>query len=409
MPTLIGPGRVGRVGHALSQGVPPYLGQVATRTLVPSSTATANKQFSTRRYMFARDDITSLQIVVPNWYVKTSVNGAETAQGGTLTVKAAIEYPEGTYTQVLFGGSASGSVSDGATIVSDAVVVTIPRGAKFFLRMYAVFANGVLFANGSNCVDTANGDFSRYAASGLADVTMGGTSPSTVDTANTFTAAAVIAMTRRPSVYLLGDSLCAGTGDSVSDTTGDNGILARSVGPYAAYINGGCPSDRGYWAAANFTNRAVLAGYCSHVICELGTNDFYAGSRTSSQVKTSIESLRSLVGSSKPFFVTSITPRTTSTDSWATTANQTVATGNTNRVTYNGLVRAGSIVGASGYFEIADVVESARDSGKWAVNGAANWYTADGTHGNNTAYQAVRDSGGINMALFRRGSYAAAA
>lgn len=381
--------------------LPSYLGQVATRTLVPSNTATLNKQFSTRRYMFARDNITSLQLVIPNWYVKTATTGAETAQGGTMTVTASIEYPAGVYTQVLFSGVPSSVIANGDTLVSDACSVSIPRGAKFFVRMFVQCETGVIFANGSQIVDTTNGDFSRYAASGLSDVTMGGTAPTTVDNANTFTAAAVIAYTRRQSIFLMGDSLTAGSGDSVSDTTGDNGILARSVGPSFAYINAGCPGDRAYWAAANYTKRAALASYCSHVVCALGTNDFYAGSKTSAQTKTAVESLKTMAAASKPFFVTTITPRTTSTDSWATTANQTAVAGNTNRVTYNGVVRAGSISGAAGFFEIADVVESARDSGLWKVNASASWYTADGTHGTNTAYQAVRDAGPINPVVLR--------
>jgi hypothetical protein len=109
-------------------------------------------------------------------------------------------------------------------------------------------------------------------------------------------------------------------------------------------------------------------------------------------------------------------PRTTSSDSFQTTANQTVVTGEAVRLLYNAWIRDGSPIDAtskaavatgttsnvlraggpghplaslnvsvapelaSGYVEVADVVESARDSGKWKVlNLAGTATTTSGT------------------------------
>jgi lysophospholipase L1-like esterase len=43
----------------------------------------------------------------------------------------------------------------------------------------------------------------------------------------------------------------------------------------------------------------------------------------------------------------------------------------------------------SGWFETADTVESARNSGKWKATGSASGYTADGVHPSQTGHAAM--------------------
>jgi hypothetical protein len=99
-----------------------------------------------------------------------------------------------------------------------------------------------------------------------------------------------------------------------------------------------------------------------------------------------------------------IGPRTTSTDGWRTTANQTIdATHNGVRVPYNNWLRDGAPINASTFaavavggsgvrigqaghpvaalFEFADIVESARDSGKWAPPGGRSFTVTTGANG----------------------------
>jgi len=111
-------------------------------------------------------------------------------------------------------------------------------------------------------------------------------------------------------------------------------------------------------------------------------------------------------------FQTTITPSTTSTDSFATLANQTAAlsfstAGNGTREQLNDWLRDGgpirdgvaAAIGApdairsshnahplSGVLEMADTVESSRNSGKWKVDGTALKWTGDGIHPSNYAY-----------------------
>ena len=89
-------------------------------------------------------------------------------------------------------------------------------------------------------------------------------------------------------------------------------------------------------------------------------------------------------------YQSTVTPFTSSSDGWASTANQTASAGSTERITFNDAVRAG-ISGLLGYFEVADQVESARNSQKWKVPG----YTTDGIHATNTGYLAIKTSGAV--------------
>jgi hypothetical protein len=87
-----------------------------------------------------------------------------------------------------------------------------------------------------------------------------------------------------------------------------------------------------------------------------------------------------------------VTPKSTSTDSWATTVNQTVAVhfgdSSSNRGVWNdSYVRTPSALGSNGFIDINPVVESGYVEGSagtetslWAVNATANWLTTDGTH-----------------------------
>jgi hypothetical protein len=59
--------------------------------------------------------------------------------------------------------------------------------------------------------------------------------------------------------------------------------------------------------------------------------------------------------------------------------NQTPAATEANRVSLNTWLRTVPSP-LTGVVEIADVFETARNSGLWKVNGTANYYTTDGIH-----------------------------
>jgi hypothetical protein len=359
--------------------------QLATRSRHPNNTATfgATNQVMSRSRHIARTTITRAAIVIPTWWVKHQ-DLAEHALGGTATVTAAFEY-NGTFTQITFGGSATGVLPDNTNNVSDMMSVSIPAGAAFFVRIFWQSAAGFLnnspaalgvasIYNGGR--DELNGERFKQAASGLTDQTMGGTitSTNTVGDAG-FCPAAIIGPSNTPAIFLLGDSRVEGALDFFNDASTDTGQLARSIGPYFPYINDGVHSQSTPNYIAQSTKQRELAQWCSHIVYELGINNFPA--RTPAQ---SVSDAQSILGmqylAGKPAFLCTLTPVTTSTDAFSTTANQTVSTKEAQRTAYNDLLRAGGIAGVSGFLEFADVAEITRNSGKWRVDTITSQFTA---------------------------------
>lgn len=157
--------------------------------------------------------------------------------------------------------------------------------------------------------------------------------------------------------------------------------------------------------------RYPLAAAATDVICEHGVNDgLNSGATTFAGLAGALlglwGQLVALAAAPRIWQCTLPPSYNTSTDAWVTTVNQTAPPGNTARVQVNDWIRAGApLVGAApvaagtagstpsplltGYFDAADAMESARNTGLWKVNGAANYYTADGTHPSIAAHAAA--------------------
>jgi hypothetical protein len=383
--------------------LPQYLGQVATRSVLLNAVNTTQKQLMSRRWHFARDNITSLQVVIPNYFVDTipanggTGSGNETGSGGIATVTASVEYPVGTFTQIKFSGTASGTIASGSQRVSDATTVSIPNGAKFYIRVFYTNSTAIVFGEmtTNNYEDVSGGDATTFAPSGLSDQTIGGT---VVDTNTSgiiyWSVSAIIAQTTHPAIGLFGDSRVIGATD-LPDASGDMGELARSIGPTRAYINGGINTDRAMWIAVSGTNRAALFAYCSHLVTEYGFNDLNLGARTAAQIQANLATIWSAFPG-KPKFHVTYDPGTTSTDAWATTGNQTTLTHDAVRLAMNAWTR-GRPSPLNGYFDIASLTESGLNSGKWGAPG----FTTDGIHPSNSEYVSIGSSGLINPSVFR--------
>lgn len=371
-----------------------YIGPVATGTMVLHAYTTANKQMMSRTLHKARDSISYLQVGFPNWYVDSS---SEVNPGQTATITASIEYPAGIFTRLTFSGSVTGNITDGATLISDNRLVNIPDGAEFWVRAFYTGSAGVTYT-------TAAGDFSHqcaFAVSGLVDMTMGGTIPDAVGGA-TYLPCLIIGKTRKPSVALLGDSRMWGVATDTQDITTHIGTTMRSLGPYYAMHNIARSGEMANQFIASHAKRLPIAQYASHAVVAYGINDIRTGIRTAAQVKADTETIIGYFPGKK-VFVNTLEPNTTSTDGWVTGGNQTVGTYESVRVAYNNMVRAG-LVGAAGYFDIADAVEYGRNSGMWlpallAPGGTA--ITGDGLHCNQNGYWLIRDKGVINPDAFK--------
>lgn len=294
----------------MSGGATPYLGQVATGTAFPdTSSSTVNKNTMSRSAHVARDNITSVQVGFANWLVGGT--GAEQNPGGTAELTASIEYPSGTFTQLLFGGTPTANLANGATIFSDAASVAIPNGSSFWVRIWFLGSAEGLFKAFRN---TAAGDAMAFAASGLVDQTLSGT---VVDGGfnGIYRPIAIIAQTKKPSIFIAGDSRPNGANDTYSGSSTFIGDIARSIGPSFAYINGGTNNAQlANWLGGGAANRLSLVQYCSHVINELGINDFNSGGKSAAQMESQQASFRALLGG-KPLYLMTLEPFSSSTDS----------------------------------------------------------------------------------------------
>jgi hypothetical protein len=367
----------------------PYVGYVATRGYIAVGDNTSDKSLMSRTFHYARTNITSLQLVLPNWWINGS-GASEELMSKSATTTASIEYPAGTFTQVTFGGSATGTIPAGGTLVSDPVSVSIPNGAEFWVRVFLESQAGIVYSGQG---DANFGDAMTASTSIVADQTMGGAVASTTGS-SVYMPAAIIGTTTQPSVFIVGDSRVYGNDDPSDDASGDVGEVARAVGPNFAYVNAGASGLRTDFLV-NFlkgdqpsdANMYKLASYASDIINQTGIVDVILGS-TTAQIEGNLRTLWSSFPSGIPVYQTTMPPWTTSTDGWTTLANQTPNSDDAARIATNDYIRT-TPSPLAGYFEVANVVESSQDSGLWKVPS----YTTDGVHETTAANIDIENSG----------------
>jgi hypothetical protein len=293
-------------------------------------------------------------------------------------MQASIEYPVGTFTQLKWSGSTTGTILPGANLLSDAATVSIPTGATFYVRAWFSAATVSIPNSVGVMKDVANGEAMNYGATAT-NLVLGGTI--TDNSPNNIYPVAIIGLSSTPAICIFGDSIALGTGDSIANTR-DVGYLARSVGGSYGYINAAVGGDAATYFVTSHAKRLALEQYCTHAISEYGVNDLnvYAESLTTTQTALSAIWAASTI----PIWQTTITPVSASTDSWTSFNNQTPSTSEPSRESLNTWIR--SVPPAlAGYFEAADQVEFYEASGHWltTLNGYA--ITADGLNPGATA------------------------
>lgn len=334
-------------------------------------------------------DCTELRVVLPFGWVSTATTGAADAvMANSTPTKVALQVGSTTY-PVTFGGNRTPTCDVGGRLISDPIGGVWAKGTQVITRILNTNIAGTQYPVtkppvGPGAVITGINRWSKNTDS--VDSTAAGTS-GTIDTA---WGASLLGRPLSAAPFSLG-----AIGDSITDGTGDTGGTGYSW--FTRATNATVPSFRfakaGMYAqgvaAAAFYSLPMMAG-CTHAVVMLGVNDLIGG-RTSAQVIADLTLIyRALAGSGvKPIGAT-ITPRTSSTDSWATTGGQTPnGTGftggaNSERAKVNAWIRAGGGGLLKGYVDTADAAESARDSGLWKAG-----YTSEGLHPNATGHAAM--------------------
>lgn len=380
----------------------PYMGLVGCRGKVPDKT-TGNYTGMFRRAEFARDAMTSFQLIYGGYWVDESV-ATDTATGEVAVVDrliaVSIEYPEGVYTRVTFGGANSVTIPSGAAaVISDAVTsLSIPKGAAFWVNTFQnAGAGNTIPVHDSISQFTAMGDRTSLGTGTVTDQTMTTWAQGGAEYRG-YGPLAIIGMTSLPSIVLAGDSLVVGNNSGIN-TNPFTGLLAPALGPLFGMTNLARGSERlTNFVAGSMARRSQLFQYASHVALEYGINDLYSGGKTGVQVDTLRQQAKAAYPAVKAWLETTITPKIpTSSDSWATLSGQTVDAQLAERTIANNLIRAR----ASVYFEIADATESARASGKHKASPMTpGAIVADGTHFNDAGYALAKTA--VNGAVVRR-------
>lgn len=363
-----------------------YTGQVATGCFfADGATDGVAEEFNSRSAHYARDDIGSLQVAFANFYGEH-----ESAPGASMAVQAAVEYPVGTVSRITFAGGNTQTTADGAMgAISDAVAVTIPRGALFYIRAYLVNASGVPYIFYNEAHPFSQAEFGAVGA--LTNKVMSGS----ITPVSGFVVppALIVARTTRPSFAIFADSIGFGVGDSFDDLSGEKGLrraFAAHYGYTASAISG---VTLGVFVSGSNSakRRAAISPYVTHVVQQMATNDL-GTSGTAADLLTSLTTFLGLSGvSGKKVLQVTAVPRSTSIDGWITTANQTTVN-NTERIAFNRRVRAG-VAGLAGYFDACRAFEDVRDAGKWRID--LGGLTADGIHPAAAMYRAVLEERGV--------------
>jgi len=282
------------------------------------------------------------------------------------------------------GAAADGSkqVNPGDWVEGLPVGVTIASGGSWFWRVHVTVASaGQNFPLGKLIV-SANGEATNRGV-GSANLANGtGTTSLTITTGSMF-----------GPVCTLGDAdsatlpIILATGDS-NTNRGDGGStitwateLARllnlpiiNIARYGEQLQNVTTSPGVY-----VLRRQALIPDATHAGCLYGTNDRRSGARTAAQTQTDLLAyFNTLARQGLKVIACTQPPETTSSDAWATTANQTVTATEAVRTATNTYVRT-KPAPVYAVWDIADLLETARNSGIWALVSAAA-ATGDGLH-----------------------------
>ena len=375
-------------GIALNRGIAmprvsrykPLPGVIATRTYMPDGISDGIQTSGTYRWQHSsplNSRISNIQLVFINWY-QNATNEVDGAQN--ITVKAALDDNSAVY-PVYFKGARSVVIEPGGMAISDPMGVDIAAATLFYTRTFVsvggagqtwplTAAGGTLSGfNEGNTAGAPGTDLTNVGSGAVTTVTAGGYGP-----------VAILGNQENllPSLALIGDSITRGT-NTVRDSVGNQGYPAMWA---QNKVNGYLNLGKGSWRC-NYDGilerrrrRLGLLQACNitHALLQSGINDVTNG-RSNAQIQADMLAIaNALVGIGVKPYIATITPSSTSTDGWVTVVNQTTHANNAVRVANNNWRRT-LPAPFKGLVEVADLAESARDSGLWKAS-----YTGDGLH-----------------------------
>ena len=356
--------------------------------------------------------IPGIVIGQPNWGI-ASTQGVKNPGNSLIIVSAAIEIG-GQSQPILFSGSRTATMADGANLLSDELLAaafglgSFARGTTGWVRIqYRVNAGQNVVQTGSPKgtgsqslkFDSTKVSFtSGVDGTGAFAYTMingGVVNTDLVSNGSNMPAPMIFGRHTDPAPGIWGDSKSAGTGDTPTawGTAGMNRLLHSDITQASTArsgINFGCPSGNAidcltpvgsaslsqltYWY--QFVTTCAIVGY--------GTNNPFSGTTPFTNLYAQIRANSTIT----KIIQRSMTPRTSSTDAWATTTNQTPATGSgwgvggqIQSLEASLLALTNSDTNLS-YYQSLGERQATSGAGYWifACDGAAGYSTTDGLH-----------------------------
>lgn len=379
------------------RGVPVSDESISTADFTARTTSGTHR--SPHHINVASTDLTFVWINWRNNATNASPNYADADGAAACVIRSSAEI-RGQIYRLTYNGRTDGTVDPGGFLQSDPLPVSVSAGEVIYVRTFVIsgswhYTHYSLVAGGAGGV-VATTDLTAPGSAAVPDSAFGAM----------FAPAVIVGrpVSKVPAVLVVGTSIAAGGNDHPSTTSwqGRNvtapqlhggGFLNRALYGKAGLINAAVPGSTAQSFVADSGNfrRMAFARNCSTMIDEYGRNDI-SGGRTLAQLQADkITSWRMGVARGLRVIQTTVTPKTNSSDGWRTTSGQTVpsVSQETVRVGFNDWIRDGApLVSAEnlipaatgtpnalragqpghplfGYWEIADKVETARNSGLW--------------------------------------------
>jgi lysophospholipase L1-like esterase len=349
---------------------------------------------NTKKRHIITADCTNLRLNYANVY-----NRDEYATVTTITVRASILIGSLNY-PVYFAGKRDVVIEPGGFVSSDPIAFDFTAGQVIYTKTFVGGGRWPLQGSPNGMTVTAWGEGCDAANStSQPDKTMSGTI-----TANNAAGYSPYVLTGEPfatgtrCVGLVGDSIASGLGDysgaGTAPPDAGRGFVRRALNNTIPYVSIAASGEN--VRDLHNIRDAVIRG-CSSFVVDTGINDVNGAIALATIQLNMLARWTTYARYGAPVYQTTLTPITTSTDVWATTTNQTVTANESLRVSVNTWIRAGApidpttkaavAVGTSGaltagntghplagYFDVADTVETARNSGIWKVGSV---YTVD--------------------------------
>lgn len=334
----------------------------------------------------------AIKVGIWNGFNGSTSSQVETGTGSTMDVNLSVEYPPGNFQRLTWNnGQTTGTIADNAMGYTDIVTLNtpIPAFARFRINGYFVTngAGRVPSLNITNSADRAAwGD--EYQVSTGVDRTMDSTVLGSGSVSSVHPQV-VLGYSNIPVGIGIGDSQMLGTQDKYMDPLGQRG-LCRALAQFGPCVNIGVGGDQANLFLVSNTIRREIASVsrASFGLLNYGINDITNG-RSSAQLTADRASIRALFPTI-PLHGTTVSPKSTSSDTFKTAANQTTHANNSVRLTFNGTLRGGII--GPGSIDIAGLVETDTGNERLLVQDGGVWMpgmTDDGTHFTSPGYIAA--------------------